>query len=100
MTTFYSIANQTMIDLCLQSYGTTDLLVKFCNDNNVSSINYAPAIPQAFVYDETLVTDQRLNNYVFVTAIGIGDIGGDYYAPESGGGYYTSEDGGSIYVPE
>lgn len=88
-----------MIDLCLQAYGTTDLLVKFCIDNNVNNLDYMPPVPQLFVYDETLVTDQKINNYVFVTGSAIG-ITGEYYEPESGSGYYETEDGGSVYEPE
>ena len=89
-----------MIDLCLQAYGTTDLLVKFCIDNNVSDLNYKPPIPQLFLYDETLVTDEKINNYVFVTGETLSIVDGDYYAPEVGGGYYETEDGGSAYVTE
>ena len=63
-----SVANQTMTDLCLQAYGTSDLLVKFCTDNNISSVNYVPGVPQQFVYDDTLVTVQKVNNFVFATA--------------------------------
>jgi hypothetical protein len=89
-----------VIDLCLQSYGTTDLLVKFCKDNNISSLNYVPPVPQLFVYDETLVTDQKVSNYVFVTGNLVTMGGGDDYVPEDGEGYYESEDGGSIYITE
>lgn len=45
---------QSIYDLCLQAYGTLDLLVKFCNDNNVTDLT---AIPQQveYAYDTTLV---------------------------------------------
>ena len=98
MNSFYSVYNQTMTDLCLQAYGTTDLLVKFCTDNNITSINYIPPVPQLFVYDEALVTDQQLNNYVFVTG-NIANIDEEYYESE-GGGTYGSEDGGDYYIPD
>ena len=98
MKNFFSVNNQTMTDLCLQSYGTTDLLIKFCTDNNITSINFIPPAPQLFVYDESLVTDQKVNNYVFVTG-NTANIDGDYYEGEEGGEYGT-EDGGSIYIPD
>ena len=100
MTSFYSVNNQTMIDLCLQAYGTTDLLVKFCNDNNIHSLNYIPPVPQLFVYDESLVTDQKVNSYVFVTANTVMSSGDHYFSPETGSGYFGSEDGGSFFVTE
>lgn len=98
MTSFYSVYNQTMTDLCLQAYGTTDLLVKFCTDNNITSVNYIPPVPQLFIYDETLVTDQKVSTYLYATG-NTADIDGDYYEGEDGGAYGT-EDGGSIYIPD
>lgn len=45
---------QTIYDLCLQVYGTLDLLVKFCTDNGVTDMS---AIPQQanYSYDTTFV---------------------------------------------
>lgn len=78
-----SVNQQTMYDLCLMTYGTLDLIVKFCNDNGVGDINYVPPAPQVFVYDTDLVTDQKTNNYLYATSIVQNtDTGGVY-----GGGY-------------
>jgi hypothetical protein len=45
---------QSIYDLCLQVYGTLDLLIKFCNDNSVTNLTN---IPQQvyYSYDKTLV---------------------------------------------
>ena len=49
-----SQGNQNMMDLCLIGYNSLDHLVKFCTDNNVLDINYAPPTPQQFFVDESL----------------------------------------------
>ncbi len=55
MTTFVAISNSTIYDVCLNTYGTFDLLVKLIVDNNFGSINNTPMNGQEFIFDETLV---------------------------------------------
>lgn len=45
---------QSIWDLCLQSYGTLDLLVKFCNDNGVTNLQNIPQQVN-YQYDTALV---------------------------------------------
>lgn len=63
--TIESTNQQTMYDLCLMTYGTLDLLVKFCQDNGIYDINYVPPAPQTFQYDTSLITDQKTSNYSY-----------------------------------
>lgn len=60
MQTFTAISNSTIYDVCLNTYGTLDLLVKLMTDNNFTSINDYPANGQEFVFDETLVANQAV----------------------------------------
>lgn len=61
MTTFYAENGQSLIDVCLNTYGTTDLLYKLLQDNGISDINYTPYSGQPFTYDDSLVINQGVN---------------------------------------
>mgnify|MGYP000853902556 CR=1 FL=1 len=58
MTTFIAISNSTIFDVCLNTYGTLDLLVKLMVDNNHEGVSTYPVNGQEFIYDET----QSVNN--------------------------------------
>lgn len=62
-----SLSGQTMYDLCLMSYGTLDLLLKLCTDNNVDNVNYIPGTGQTFIYDSELVVNQQISGIVMAT---------------------------------
>ena len=55
MKTFTAISNSTIYDVCLNTYGTLDYLVKLMVDNNHAGVDVFPTNGQIFVYDETLV---------------------------------------------
>lgn len=59
--------NQSVYDLCLQVYGTLDLLVKFCTDNDITDMS-AALTKKTYTYDTSLVKYQG-NNKIFVTAL-------------------------------
>ncbi len=92
MTTFFSTNKQSMIDMCLQSYGTLDLLVKFCNDNSIDSVNYIPPKPQAFVFDERLITDQKTLNYKYATGVAVADPPEVFLTTDDDIPIYTDDD--------
>jgi len=59
---------QSIYDLCLQSYGTLDLLIKFCVDNSVTDMAFIPQQVN-YQYDTTLVKYEgniNIYNTVFV----------------------------------
>jgi hypothetical protein len=74
MTNFISINNCTIYDVCLNTYGTLDLLTKLMNDNNFPGVNYYPENGRIFTFDETLIKNENiynqaaLNNIKYATA--------------------------------
>lgn len=74
---------QSIYDLCLQAYSTLDLLIKFCNDNNITDLDN---IPQQvyYVYDKKLVKyegNQNIYTTLF-TEDTSGRIHGDMFGVE------------------
>lgn len=94
-----SVYGQSMYDLCLMAYGTLDLMVKFCTDNGINDLNYVPILPQTFLYDPALVTDQKTTAYVYATAIeGAAAVKDKKYYVSQTGAYYQSQNG-NYYIP-
>lgn len=61
MTTYQAIFGQSIFDVCLNTYGSLDYLLKLITDNGVPNINYTPFSGQQFAWDETLTEDQAVN---------------------------------------
>lgn len=55
MQSFNSISNGTIYDVCLNTYGNLDLLVKLMVDNGFEGVNVYPENGQEFIYDDSLV---------------------------------------------
>jgi hypothetical protein len=71
MTQFIAISNSTIFDVCLNTYGTLNLLAKLMDDNNHPGIDTYPKNGQIFLYDENLVnvqSNQNLNQNYTVAA--------------------------------
>jgi hypothetical protein len=63
MKEFIAISNSTIYDVCLNTYGTLDYLIKLMVDNNITDINTNPINGQIFLYDDTLVNKiSNVNN--------------------------------------
>lgn len=83
-----AVYGQSLYDICLQVYGTLDLLYKLLQDSGVDSVNVVPFSGQVFIYDDTLVTDQAiinrnvLGNILYATDIG--SNGSVYYMLHQG----------------
>lgn len=58
MQVFKAVENSTIYDVCLNTYGTLNLLVKLMVDNSFVGVNYYPTAGQEFTFDETLVANQ------------------------------------------
>lgn len=70
MTAFYAIENSSVYDVCLNTYGTLNLLVKLMVDNNHPGVDKYPENQQLFMYDETLVnnlSEQKANTVIYAT---------------------------------
>ena len=59
---FTAISNSTIYDVCLNTYGTLDLLVKLMYDNDFDGVDTLPTNGQVFSYDDTLVQNISTNN--------------------------------------
>lgn len=61
---FIAVSNSTIYDVCLNTYGTLDLLVKLMDDNDFEGVDTLPTNGQVFEYDDTLVKNiNSLNLY-------------------------------------
>lgn len=61
MQTFYSISGQSLLDVCLNTYGSMDYLYKLLQDNGVLNANTAVLSGQKFTWDDSLVINQQIN---------------------------------------
>lgn len=81
--TYNAVWGQSIYDICLQVYGSLDLLYKLIQDSGVDSVNDSPFSGQQYVYDDALATDQALINknilsgIIYATEIGVN--GSVYY---------------------
>lgn len=66
MKQFIAVDMCTIYDVCLNTYGTLDYLVKLMVDNNFLGVNSYPVAGQVFTYDSTLVYGlaQQQNNTI------------------------------------
>lgn len=73
-----AVYGQSLLDICLQVYGSLDLLLRMLLDSGIDNVNVTPASGQVFTYDDTLQTDQAIINknalsgIVYATDIGNG----------------------------
>lgn len=81
---YNAITGQSIYDVCLNTYGTLDLLVKLLVDSGGGNgVDDIPASRQAYIYDDALVVDQSINQaytlsgIIYATADGIN--GQTYY---------------------
>jgi hypothetical protein len=95
---YSGINGQTLLDVCLNTYGSLDFFYKLLQDSSVPSANDPVYTGQAFTWDQNLVVDTQilrtttLGNIRYATAIsGNGStfaivIGGGQPLPPNGGG--------------
>lgn len=58
MKAFTAISNSTIYDVCLNTYGTLNLLAKLMSDSGHEGVDTYPTQGQIFLYDENLVNTQ------------------------------------------
>lgn len=73
MSEFIAISNSTIYDVCLNTYGTLNLLGKLMDDNNHEGVNINPAQGQVFLFDENLVNVQTNQSLVQNYSIAAGE---------------------------
>lgn len=68
MQQFSAASNSTIYDVCLNTYGSLDFLVKLMLDNNYINVNTYPTSGQVFIFDETLIANQAVQNVNIIYA--------------------------------
>lgn len=81
---YNAINGQSIFDVCLNTYGTLDLLIKQLVDSGAGQgVNDVPISGQVYIYDDSLVVDQAVNQAFLLTGIRyathIGTNGQTYY---------------------
>ena len=69
MLIYKAVNGQSLLDVCLNTYGSTDYFIKLLKDNNIANANQLPYTGQQFSWDETLVSDNNVQ-----TSTANGDI--------------------------
>jgi hypothetical protein len=62
MSEFIAVANSTIYDVCLNTYGTLNHLGKLMDDNDFSGVMDVVAAGDVFLFDENLVNVQANHN--------------------------------------
>ncbi|MFB6456581.1 hypothetical protein ACE38W_15020 [Chitinophaga sp. Hz27] len=57
---FIAVSGQSILDVCLNCYGTLDYLLKLIIDSGYEDINMVPVSGQTFLYDDSLVVDTNV----------------------------------------
>lgn len=62
------VVGQSAYDLTLQTYGSQDKLIQFCQENNIQSLDtITPQID--YTYNENEVQNEKIKGYVFATDV-------------------------------
>lgn len=69
MQTYYSISGQSLQDVCLQTYGDLGYICKLMQDNDIDSIDDSVGSNQAFIWDDSLVVNQLINQAFIASGI-------------------------------
>lgn len=81
--TFFAVGGQSIYDVCLNCYGTIELLYKLVTDNSVVNVDQLVSSRQKFLYDDTLVVDlginQRFAQSGVVYSTDVSKLGSVYY---------------------
>ena len=59
---YSTYSNQNIIDICLNTYGSMNMLSKFMKDNNIRNVLYNPQNNTKFVFDDTLIKNRIIYN--------------------------------------
>jgi hypothetical protein len=81
---YSAIFGQSIFDVCLNTYGSLDRLVKLLQDSGAGQgVNDTPASGQVYVYDDALVVDQQVNQSFLLSGLRyatlLGKNGSTYY---------------------
>jgi hypothetical protein len=92
---YNAVNGQSIYDVCLNTYGTLDLLVKQLVDSGgTQGVNDVPASGQLYYYDDDLVVDQAVNQAYLLTSIRYATANGT-----NGQTYYIINQNPAVPVP-
>jgi hypothetical protein len=92
---YNAVNGQSIYDVCLNTYGTLDLLVKQLVDSGgTQGVNDVPASGQVYVYDDDLVVDQAVNQAYLLTSVRYATVNGT-----NGQTYYIINQNPAVPVP-
>ena|ERR1035437_964535 len=94
---YESKEGQNIYDVCLQTYGILDLLLKLVTDNNLSSIG-ADFYFKIFTFDENLIKDNLLFNQINIEKINYITASQMQGLLTDSGIQITTDDGTNIFV--
>lgn len=100
VTRFTAVDNSTIWDVCLNTYGSVNEIVKLMTDNGYENVNTYPRAGQIFFFDDTLVENQNnlqtdLASSKFAT---MGGVGGTIAPNDNTMGIFYSEAFEAEYV--
>ena len=97
MTTYYSIAGQSIYDVCLQTYGSMDFVYKLMQDNAFLGLDATVSSGQPFLWDSSLVVGQQLYQQNVATgtlyATSVSSLGSVFYVVNNGNSIVTPGNG-------
>jgi len=94
---------QSLLDVCIQIYGSNDYMLKLITDNNLIGVSPPNLNGTVLIFDSTLIAQPSLFNknknkgVVYATSAVAQEV---VYSNEGQTIIYTSEDGSKIYTPE
>lgn len=101
---FNAVEGQSLIDVCLNTYGSLDYMYKLLQDNAVENIDGDVVSGQAFVWDDSLVFNQAVNSWFiyrgrkFATDIKKTLTPDETFLSTESGVFITTEDGELIKI--
>ena len=66
--TYTATNGQSILDVCLNTYGTADYIYKLIKDSGYSDLDIIPKTGDVFIFDEKLVTTGNYSNTKILTA--------------------------------
>ncbi len=105
MQEFSSIANQSVYDIVLQTYGDLNFTYKLIQDSNFSNLLIYPVIETLFKFNPTQVIDNIFSNYLVNNGLIINTASNKsssyiVFSEEDEKTIFTNEDGTGYFIPE
>lgn len=92
-----AVSGQTLFDLVIMTYGTTDLLMRFIQENNIADLNEEDLDQKVFTFDMGYIKDNiyfnSLGSYVISTAGSLGGAADTFFRITSDGNYRITSAG-------